>query len=300
MLVVLGIDALDHEHVDRFGTENLRLSNSTPIETFSYMKDQPYTLEVWPTVATGLHPSRHGVTGGNTSEWDNPIVDALSGVTAALGGNTRDKLGSVAESLTGATYSIPETEADHIFDRPGRVVHNWPGVHNSRELERVWELSDPAESGGSVAEFERAVYGIGAEQFGWVEEMTRHDLSLVGCHVHTLDLCGHVFRNDKERYRRSYEWMDDHVGRVRDALGPDDDLLILSDHGIHTSWDSSDVEPSRHSLRAMAATTHHRSLFTDVYDAREWIEAVVDPVSDPEEGESLDAPTDRLEDLGYI
>ncbi len=298
MLVVLALDALDHEHVRQFDVPALELNQSRPIDTFSYMKDQPYTLEVWPTVATGLGPEEHGLTGDGTSEWSNPAVNFLSKFTSKLGGNTRDKLGNIAESITGAEYSIPETDAGHVFQGNGRVVHNWPGVHNSAELKRVWDTANPDEGEQTVEGFEREIFGIGAEQFGWTREMLNHDLSLGGCHVHTLDMCGHIYRHDKERYRHTYRRVNDWVADLRDSLSEEDELLILSDHGIHTAWDSSSVEPGRHSERAMAATTMDTDLFDDVRDARSWIEAAV------EDGEfsreQMDVPTEQLEELGYI
>lgn len=298
MLLVLALDALDHEHVAHFDVPALELNQSRPVETFSYMKDQPYTLEVWPTVATGLGPAEHGLTGEGTSEWDNPVVDFLSRFTAHLGGNTRDTLGNIAESLTPAEYSIPETDADHVFQDEGRVVHNWPGVHNSAELRRVWDTANPDEGEQTIEGFEREIFGIGAEQFGWLREMLNHDLSLVGCHVHTLDMCGHIYRYDEQRYRRTYEKIEEWVADLRDRLGEDDELLLLSDHGIHTEWDSSSTEPGRHASRAMAATTMDTELFDDVHDARDWIEAAIE--EEEFSRQEMDIPTEQLEELGYI
>ncbi|WP_233263372.1 alkaline phosphatase family protein [Halorhabdus sp. CUG00001] len=298
MLLVVALDALDHEHVEHFDVPSLELTRHRPIETFSYMKDQPYTLEVWPTVATGLGPAEHGLTGGGTSEWSNPAIDFLSRFTAKLGGNTRDRLGNLAERVTGAEYSIPETDADHVFEGEGRVVHNWPGVANSAELMRVWDTANPDEGEQTIQGFEREIYGIAAEQFGWAREMLNHDLALAGVHVHTLDMCGHIYRYDEQRYRRTYERVNEWVGELWDRLSEDDDLLLLSDHGIHTAWDSSDTEPGRHADRAMAATTLEEPLFDDVRDARDWIDRVTEDVAVADD--HVDVPTDQLEDLGYI
>jgi hypothetical protein len=204
----------------------------------------------------------------------------------------------MAESVTGAEYSIPETDAGHVFEGEGRVVHNWPGVYNSAELKRVWDTANPDEGEQTLEGFEREIFGIAAEQFGWSREMLEHDLALAGCHVHTLDMCGHIYRHDEARYRHTYERVNDWVAEVWDALGEDDELLVLGDHGIHTAWDESDVEPGRHSERAMAATTMDRALFDDLRDARAWIETAVEDVEFSRE--EMDVPTEQLEDLGYI
>ena len=60
-LTVLGLDAADYRLAKRWDCENLLLDNHCGIRTFSYSLDVPATLEVWPTIATGVTPEEHGV-----------------------------------------------------------------------------------------------------------------------------------------------------------------------------------------------------------------------------------------------
>lgn len=297
-LVVLALDALDAALVEEFDADALRLDTHREIETFNHMRGQPYTLEVWPTVATGLGPEGHGITESGTSEWDNPLLNIASKFTGTLPETTRTRLGNVVSAYTGEEYNLAETDAETMFDAPGRVVHNWPGVANNRYLLDVWRVLKPHEEGQSIETFERQVYGTAAEQFGWVREMIRHNVSLVGAHVHTLDVCGHAYATDKERLRRVYHRIGEMVAEVQARLGDDDDLLVLSDHGMHVEWLDGD-DAGSHSWRSMAATTIEDSLFDDVYDARAWIERHT-PDWTAGSAENVDLPEEQLRQLGYI
>lgn len=297
-LVVLALDALDPVHVERAGTDEFRLSVSGECETFAHMYDKPHTSEVWPTVATGRHPEDHEVTKEGTSRWDNPVVDFASRFTGRLSGSHRAVLGDVVQRLTGAEWEIQEVESPTVFDGPGRVVHNWPGVHRGEELQRAWDVFRRANQGDmSEQEFDRRIRGIAAEQFGWVREMLDHDLNLVAAHVHVIDAAGHVYRRDERKYYDTYRWTAEKLAEVRSAMGADDELLILSDHGIETAWIDGDDNPGSHSWRAFSATTLETRP-ESVFEVRSWVEDHVEDAT--REGDELDVPEEQLRDLGYI
>lgn len=297
-LVVLAIDALDPVHVETSETDQFRLSMYGECETFAHMYDKPHTSEVWPSVATGRHPSEHGVTEESTSEWDNPLVDFASRFTGRLSGKHRAILGELAQRVTGADWELQEVEAPTFFDGPGRVVHNWPGVHRGEELQRAWEVFRRANQDEmSMQEFDRRIRGIAAEQFGWCREMLDHDLNLVAMHVHVIDATGHVYRNDRERYYDSYRWTAEQLEAVKSAMGPDDELLLISDHGIETSWVSGDDNPGSHSWRAFSATTLDTRP-ESVFDVKSWVEENVEETA--MENDEIDIPEEQLRDLGYI
>lgn len=297
-LVVLAIDALDPAHVKEFGIDQFQLSTWGECETFAHMYDKPHTSEVWPSVATGSHPAEHGVTEDSTSEWDNPLVNFASRFTGRLSGKQRAILGEIAQRVTGADWELKEVESDTFLDGPGRVAHNWPGVHRGSELQRAWEVFRRANQNDmSTQEFDRRIRGIASEQFGWVREMLNHDLNLVASHVHVIDATGHVYRNDRERYHDAYQWTAERLDEVQSAMGPDDELLLVSDHGIETAWITGDDNPGSHSWRAFTATTLDTRP-ESVFEVREWVETHVEDTTAEED--DLDIPEEQLEDLGYI
>lgn len=299
-LVVLGLDALDPVHVERSGTEAFQLSTWGECETFAHMYEKPHTSEVWPTVATGLHPTEHGMTEDRTSRWDNQVVDFASQFTGRLSGKHRAVLGEIAQRITGADWELREVETPTFLDGQGRVVHNWPGVYRGEELQRAWGVFRRANQNDmSTQEFDRRIRGIAAEQFGWCREMLNHDLNLVATHIHVIDATGHVYRDDEERYYDAYRWTADRLAEVRSAMSPEDELLILSDHGIETSWLPGEQEQDHgtHSWRAFSSSTLDTRP-ESVFEVKSWVEDHIDDATWEED--ELDVPEEQLRDLGYI
>lgn len=298
-LVVLALDALDRGLIEYFDADAFRLESAGGLETFAKTQDDPYTPEVWATVATGLPPEDHGVTGAGTSEWTNPLLSTLSRFTGQLDESTRGSLGKFVRHNTGEREHIGETSRETVFDLDGAVVHNWPGVYEGRYLQRAWDLMNAVADGAPRHEFERDLFGLCAQQFGWVREMLRHPVSVAGVHVHTLDAAGHAYADDEAVLRQMYERVGEFVVDVERALGEEDQLLLLSDHGMRTAFYPEDegTNPGSHSWRAYASTTADTPP-ESVYDVREWIETRI--AASTIEQETVELPVERLRELGYL
>lgn len=302
-LVVLALDGLDAGLVEHFDASAFVLESAGRIETFAHAREKPYTLEVWPTVATGLGPDEHGVTGPGTSDWGNPLLELGSRLTGLLPEGTRGTLGDLVRRSTGERERLGRTDAETIFDGEGCVVRNWPGVGDGRDLQYAWDLMGVVSEGMPRAEFERKLLGQCAEQFGWAREMLRHDVRLAGVHVHALDAAGHAYADDEESLERVYRRVGEYVDELVASLAPEDDLLLLSDHGIHVTFYGPDAagdrpDPASHSFRAFASATTD-DLPESVYDVRGWVERHI-PDRYERRGDEVDLPTKRLRDLGYV
>lgn len=297
-LVVLGLDALDAALVDEFDLDGLRLTSSTRMETVAHVRDEPYTPEVWATVATGLHPREHGISMG-TSEWNNSVINFLSNYAGHFSMSWRSKLGNFIEDVSGAEYTIAEVDAPTIFDADDRIVHNWPGVTNGDELLRAWDIM--WREGQTEAEFERDILGLAAEQFGWAREMLIHDIAVAGIHIHLLDAVGHAYCERPEALRAFYQRVEGFVQEIERQLGAKDELLLLSDHGMVVDFYSDEFDrgqsPGAHSWRAFASSTVE-SVPETVFDVRDWVETHAE--STITNADRLDIDEERLRDLGYI
>ncbi|QZP37525.1 alkaline phosphatase family protein [Halobaculum magnesiiphilum] len=294
-LVILAIDALDTKLVEHYDIDEYRLDGHTQMETVAHQFEHPFTPEAWATVATGLHPTEHGVTEEGTSSWDNPLIDFASQFVGHLDVHTRAWLGNKITALTGEEYTVGVTDSPTIFDPEYAVVHNWPGVANGAELRKTWQITD----GDPPKEyFERELKGMAVQQFAWAREMAQHPISLGGVHVHTVDMASHAYGEQEDELERLYRWTADQVRHVREGLGEDDELLILSDHGSYTSFLDPGEVPGKHAFRAFASTTHPDGPPESVFDVKEWVEERID-VSEYEES-NLDLPKEQLRDLGYI
>jgi hypothetical protein len=301
-LVVLGIDGLDHELIEDTDATALALETVAPLETFAYTLDRPHTIDVWPTVATGVPPEEHGVSAHG--EWDSDVVDFGARIVKTFEDVTgldfpgHDQLEEAAES-TGAGWEPGTVDVPTVFDEPGRHVYNWPGVARNEFLLWAWSIIYEELYAEKITkpEFVDRMEAEAAAKFAWAERMIDTEFTLVATHVHAMDSFSHAFRDDREQLTRQYHWCADHVDRVRDALGPDDDLLIVSDHGMETEWLCEDFTPGDHSWRAVAASTTD-SVPETVYDVRAWIEDHL--AAYEQRGADLDLPEEQLRDLGYI
>lgn len=304
-LLIVGLDGLDAGLVEYWDLDPFRLSQSREIETFRYGHVRPYTLEVWPTIATGLHPREHGIIKGDTSDWENPVLDFLSQFAEYLPGDLQSRLGRYLDSTTNSNFDLARTTSDTFFDGPKRAVENWPGVTSGKELVDVWNMT---KAGYSSSAFEREVLGKAAGQFGWAREMLHHDPVLAGVHIHALDVFGHAYANNRgdlshttgriQDLERTYRNVAKKVDRLRAALSDDDELLILSDHGMRNELiDEPNVDFGNHSFRAFAATTIDDPLPTTVFDVHDWVES---RVGEADEEEAMEMPTEQLRELGYI
>lgn len=299
-LFLLALDALDAGLVEHFDIDAYRLESHGEIETFARTQEDPYTPEVWATVATGLGPDEHGVTGSGTSEWDNPLLSFASQFTGGLTESVRGTLGRIVREHTGKREQIGETEAETIFDRDDAVVHNWPGVHNGAELQRAWDLMNVVSEGKPQHEFERELFGLAAEQFGWMREMENHGVSLTGVHIHVLDAAGHTYADDEESLEHVYRRVGEFVTELVESMDETDELLLLSDHGMRTTFyeDEEEGAPGSHSWRAYASATTE-DVPKSVFDVREWVERRI--VASPEHREKdVEIDEEQLRDLGYI
>jgi predicted AlkP superfamily pyrophosphatase or phosphodiesterase len=304
-LVVLGIDALDAAQVEHFDIDAFKLNTHGEMGTFAHQNPIPHTGEVWPSVATGLHPSEHGITHGGESKWDNVLIEYASrAVGPYISMHRRADLGRWIRRLTGADWEINETNDPTFFDGEGRHVHNWPGTINGNEVRKIWRhINHTVEKGDPQEDFDRELCATEAEKFGWVREMLSFDTVVVGSHIHLLDASGHAYGKNEEHYRWFYEKAASYVEEIRDTMDENDELLILSDHGMNTTWLENDYEICHHSFRAYSASTLD-SRPKDVFDVKEWVEEHVGShqreYDRQREDTDLDMPEDTLRELGYI
>lgn len=94
-IVVIALDAADYALAREWDCENILLETHGEIETFTYGTETPSTLEVWPSVATGLHPEDHRIINENEAaqSWGNPVLRMGSKVTQYLPTTVRSTLG---------------------------------------------------------------------------------------------------------------------------------------------------------------------------------------------------------------
>ncbi|WP_408959715.1 alkaline phosphatase family protein [Natrinema sp. 74] len=292
-LCVIGLDAADYRLATRWDCENMLLDAHGGLESISHSLSVPATLEVWPTIATGLSPADHGVTLDGVG-WDGtPGLRAVVRAVQLLPDRIRDQFVEFKERISEGGY--PQTDAPTVFDEGS--VHNWPGVTPCHVWEREGEWFARATEGDMSSDaFVRRSLGTTGSCLGWLAGQSLSPVAIAGAHAHLLDHAGHMFARRPAELRRVYEQVDSLLGWLRERV---DRLVIVSDHGMQTTA-TDDPDPGVHSEHALIATTESGPLPTDVRAVRAWLEERVDDGPDESADATVDAPREHLEELGYL
>jgi hypothetical protein len=324
-LVVLGVDALDPDLVEESEHPNLVLDSFDAIETISSAAGEPSTHELWPTIITGLRPEDHGLTLEDDGvAWGNPLLSFGSRLADyVLPDSLQTAIGAWLLTNTDAdAFRTPasyyaENGIETVFD--GRAakpigVPNYVVDPDSEDREHSLRKDmgdlferDPEATGGHRSADPAAFYEQCLEMAMVRIALTRRALrsreyELVFGYTSGLDLVGHVAYQSPGMGAAAYDELDEFVGELREDLGPEDELVLVSDHGL---------QEGVHTHEAMVAATDPAFVerVDSVLDVRAAIDAELDGrdhVPTPREFETGDdaaggeAVREQLEDLGYM
>lgn len=321
-VVVLGIDALDPDLVDRDEHPHLTLEAHRPIETLVSSSGEPSTHELWPTIITGLSPAEHGLVLDDGVTWENPLIAAASSVAEyILPDSFQTRLGGWLLTNTDAdAFRTPATYyADNgietVFD--GREataigIPNYVVDPNTEDREHqlrrhmgdLFERNTAAKGGHRSADpvaFYEQCMEMAMIRIARVRRALRGQAyELVFGYTSGLDLIGHVSHSRPELQHRAYDELDEFVGELCDDLGDDDELVVVSDHGL---------QDGLHTDEAMIAATDPTLVerVSSVLDVRETIEDELrtndhtpTPRTERTDADDSEEVRQQLEDLGYM
>jgi len=149
VFVVLGLDALDPDLVDRAEHPNLALAADRSIDTIDSVEGEPSTHELWPTIITGLKPPEHGLTLSEDGvAWGNPLLDIGSRVAdVALPDTLQTRIGAwlltntTADAFRTPTTYYEENGSATVFDGREATAIGVPNyVVDPDETDREHEL----------------------------------------------------------------------------------------------------------------------------------------------------------------
>jgi len=322
-VVVLGIDALDPELVDPRAHENLTLASYRSIETIRSSTGEPSTHELWPTIITGLLPTEHGLTLAEDGvAWGNPALEFGSALADyLLTDGMQRRLGEWLLTNTNSdAFRTPATYYDEnnistVFDSyessaigiPNYVVD--PDTddreHNlRRSLGDLFERDKEATGGHRTSNPElfyqqcMEMVMIRIARARRACRGGRHEL--VFAYTSGLDLIGHVTYDLPELQMDAYDETNEFVGELRADLGAEDELLLVSDHGL---------QDGVHTQSAMVAGTDPEMVnaIESVTDVRAAVESALQETDHRYESDGRTLPDEgsaevkeQLEDLGYM
>lgn len=320
-VVVLGIDALDPDLVRTDEHPGLALAAHGSIDTIVSSAGEPSTHELWPSIVTGLPPEDHGLVLDDGVAWENPLLAMGSRVAdVVLPDGLQTRIGAwLLDNTEADAFRTPSTYyaergISTLFDDYDCETIGIPNyVTDPDEEDREHQLRrdmgalferDPDATGGHSSDDPVAFYELCMEMAMIRIALVRRALrskrfELVFGYTSGLDLIGHVSYDVPALQRRAYEELDDFVGELRGDLGPDDELVLVSDHGL---------QDGVHTEEAFIASTDPDivAAVDGVLDVRGAIEGELTRGHRPErpEYERSDGEGERvqeqLEDLGYM
>lgn len=322
-LVIFGIDALDPDLVDSEKHPHLVLDAHSHMETIVSSAGSPSTHELWPTIITGQRPEEHGLELDDGVSWENPLFAIGSSVADyILPANLQMRLGAwLLNRTTEDAFRVPATYYEKnglttLFDEYTTKTIGIPNYVTDpddedrehslrREMGSLFERDPDAQGGHRSADPVR-FYELCMEMSMVRITRTRRALrsrqfELVFGYTSGLDLIGHVAYDNPTLQRRAYDELDHFIGELRDDLSDNDELVLVSDHGLQNGVHTHEA--------IIAATIPSLVAGVDgVLDIRKAIENELedhdynpDPV-DYEEREPVDdeAVREQLKDLGYM
>lgn len=321
-VVVLGIDALDPDLVQADAHPNLTLESHSPIETIISTSGEPSTHELWPSIITGLPPEEHGLVLDDGVAWESPFVSGMSSVADyVLPDRVQTRLGAWLLTNTDAdAFRTPASYYENngietVFDGrkssaigiPNYVVDTDSEDREHRLRRRMGALfeRDPEAKGGHSSSdpvtFYEECLEMAMIRIARVRRALRsRQYELIFGYTSGLDLIGHVSHSRSELQHGAYDELNEFVGELHRDLCEDDELLLVSDHGL---------QDGLHTDEAMiGGTTDAIESVDSVLDVRPVIEELLaDDVHFPggrwdESGENghSEAVREQLENLGYM
>ncbi|MEM9730788.1 MAG: alkaline phosphatase family protein, partial [Myxococcota bacterium] len=269
--LVLGLDGLDLGLVEEFGQARLpHLHQVMHAGAYAALESvqPPATLPNWTTFLTGLDPGRHGVFDFTTRRGYQIRFTAGTAREAATVFRRLDRMG-----LRCACLSFPATWPPERLER-GIFVSGWDApVAFEADRSFVWppSLYDETVSEFGVPSFDD-VDEFAADAEGWVDSLPsalvsrvekktdwgrwllrRENWDVFAMYFGETDTASHYLwaHHDPDSPRRParvsaeqragllrvYEAIDEAVGSLVKAAGPDTEVTLLSDHGSGGSSD---------------------------------------------------------------
>ena len=320
-VVVFGIDALDPDLVDPGDHPALTLNAHGPIETISSVAGEPSTHELWPTIITGLTPAEHGLKLEDGVAWENPLLRTGSSVAdTVLPDAVQTRIGAWLLNNTDedafrmpASYyaeqglsTLLDGESRRAIGVPNYVVEETEDREHQlrREMGELFKR-DPDATGGHESADPRTFYEQCLEMAMVRTARVRRALrsrrhELVFGYTSGLDLIGHVSHDRPALQERAYHELDEVVGELVTDLEPEDELVLVSDHGL---------QEGLHTDEAMIAATDPGVVDAvgGVLDIRNAVEELLERGEHTPErrddrvgGLESEAVQEQLEDLGYV
>ncbi|MFP8954770.1 alkaline phosphatase family protein [Natrialbaceae archaeon A-arb3/5] len=238
--VIIGLDALSFDYIDRFDLPNIESLRSAGVETTLDSTFPPWTGSAWPSIYTGVGPDHHGVYSFFDFRDSYPdeadVISRESVRSPAIWDYLSENEIPSAVLNVPVTHPAPSIEGALI---PGYLAaEDAAGSPDGIRNELADELDEPyriyAES-----ESDHDREGGAAELASLIDHRRRAatalleyvDWRLAFLQVQKTDTVFHNF-DDEASFQTVYEAADEFVGAVLETVPDGTNVIVCSDHGI--------------------------------------------------------------------
>ncbi len=251
--IILALDALEFDLVEKFGLENLMQEEYGEIDLSGFKLI--VTPPIWASFITGLMPNEHGVW----SIWDrasmlgNPatkielvkrfgeiLLYKFLGTMQFLMYRTHgnEKLFRVLK------YTFGYERTDRILARRGMktifenvdksVALNVPTYNWNWDYRAAYFLKKSIENPEGIGrKFEEYIYQtFEKERRDFWNAFKTGDWNLIMAYTKMCDHLGHLYGGNLPKLEKAYIVLDRFAQEIANAINQDDILLIVSDHGM--------------------------------------------------------------------
>jgi hypothetical protein len=298
-LFVLGIDGVDLSLAQE---NDLLLSNTIEWDLEEY--PELHTLRIWPSMFTGKLPHRSDnlidpLSQGKSDDeerlesanWTSQYMRFLSKIShLLLPKSVRLRLGDFFQrrGVIKAGYDPIEWE-DTVFDGLLSNTINLPTYNPlpvQQDLKQGWKTKINSGNAG-LDELESLASEERKAVWSEIDKALDHGYDLTWAYIYCTDIFGHVDFN--YGYQSVTEQVcEEIVSPLREAMVPEDELVIISDHGMVERDGVGEHRPPGW----FTTTVDDVDLPATPKDVRPWIEGIVGTQSHNKE--------ETLRDLGYI
>ena len=260
-VLILGIDALEYELVEKWDLKNLKQEEYGKVELPLYGDEEPNTRIIWPCFITGKMPREMGYVTSRifkppiqffiniflpkikfvfNPQRNRESIDFISREENIKTRFSKKLYKLLAERNVTRKPTREDIKSETIFDLFNNSFHlhipiydEYLPPYSNKVIHAIEDKAyRPVFELQCIQEFKQRT----KEVFEWLEK----EWKLFMQYFWLLDGIQHVFYNQPKKIAKFYLMFDEFVGKVREKIDNETLLLIISDHGqkngIHTNY----------------------------------------------------------------
>lgn len=241
-MCILALDALEYDLVEEFDLENIKQQEygKTDITMFKDLA----TPIIWASFISGLPPEKHGLEINAIPHWRSSFIDNLRKLSMKVKLDRIKGKGKIFELLGfehRAFYEEMVTEfrsrrIETLFDViPNAKALSVPPYQKWIDSETQLLTKQAIEKEEKISAFEKHVWKIFEQKRDkCIKIIQEGNWNLFMAHFMFTDLLGHFFAGNLTKMFGVYIKAEQLVEEVKNILGDETLLLIVSDHGMKT------------------------------------------------------------------